>query len=1076
MLRESRDEVVALNSAALSEGGSRLLKRGIARGDVELIHRAVAKFEAVLAANPPGDADHAGASANLAGALVNEFELTGDAAALERAVDLLDAAKADSQLLGTREADFRSVLGHALLRDAERTNLPATVEMAVKARRRALDLTSGQDALYAARLTDLGSVLSVQFRVTGMVSALTEARLVHERAVQLTAPNDPDLPGRLSNLGTCLDEVAQLTSDVGVLKRAVEVQREAVEQCGPQNPYRAMLSSNLGISLLHLYEETADRAALKDAIELQRAAVRQTPQGHVERSPRMTNLAAALQGHYEQTGDIDALNEAIEFFKEAIDSASPQHANRFRYLHGLASALMRLAERSGDLSGVDDAIRMWEVVTADTPDEHPNKPGRLSALGTARYLQFLANPADTAPLRSGIEILRHARRLISPGHAQYAMLATNLGTLLLSLFDHTGERDALDEAITLSRVAVDTAPPGHSKRGMFQSNLGVALVHCARLSDDAADAREAAGVLEGALEVISADDPGRALTLLAQGAAYARSFELGDGEALLPGLAAFQDAAAMENAPTAARIRAGREGGRLAASGQQFSEALAGFGNAVCLMEEAAWAGLGRADQQRLLAALSGLPMDAAAIALETGRPETAVELLERGRGVLLARQIEAPTLHAQLLSRAPDLAARLASVQKAIDQADRDSISLQLPDAADRPRDLSARRNRLARQRAMIMEEFRSRPDLEDLHSYARMDLLLASAARGPVVIVNVSEYRCDAVIVSVDQVRAVRLPGLTRQAAAHQVESLLEAANKVKRQGVDDALRWTWDIIVEPVLAALGLTEPASPGQETHLWWCATGLTAFLPLHAAGDYREDQAPYGALDLAVSSYTPTLRTLTQLRQREPTGQPARSGPLIVTMPQTPGMADLENTQEEAENLANRFTSHQQLTGLSATRNTVAAAMSQHLWVHFACHGSQNPLSPDDAALHLHDGPLAIPQIMNLQLPALKFAYLSACETNRGSTTIPDEAITLASALQIAGYQHVIATLWQVSGLTAVDIARHLYDQITTERDGAIEIDADGAASALRKAVLAVRDGSPGLPAIYWAPYVHTGP
>jgi hypothetical protein len=143
-------------------------ERGVARGDVVLVRRAVATFEAVLAANPPGDADHAGASANAVGALVNEFELTGDAAALERAIGLLETAEPDSRLLGAREADFWSVLGHALLRDAERTNFPATIEKAVRARRRALDLTSSQDPSYAARLTDLGSVLSVQFRVTGL--------------------------------------------------------------------------------------------------------------------------------------------------------------------------------------------------------------------------------------------------------------------------------------------------------------------------------------------------------------------------------------------------------------------------------------------------------------------------------------------------------------------------------------------------------------------------------------------------------------------------------------------------------------------------------------------------------------------------------------------------------------------------------------------------------------------------------------------------------------------------------------------------------------------------------------------
>ena len=963
------NEVVALNSAALSEGGSRLVKRGIARRDVELVRRAVGVFEAVMAANPPGDDDHVGACVNAADALISEFELTGNTATLERAISLLESAEHDSRLLKAWEPNFWATLGRALLCDAERTNDLTTLERAIAARRKALSLTSRQHVSHVGRLAELGSALSAHFRITGTASALREACLVQERAVQLTAPEDPDLPGRLSNLGTCLDEAAQLTSDVAVLERAVEVQREAIGKCGPKDPYRPMLVSNLGISLLHLYEETADSFAFQEAVALQRTAVSETPQGHVERSPRITNLAAALQTMYEQTGDIDALHEAIELFKEAVDSTAPLHRNRLRYLHGLTSSLMRLAERTGDLSGVNDACRLWEDVIAGTPDGHPNKPGRLSALATARHLQFLGDPADTAPLRSGIEILRETRKLLSPGHTQYAMLATNLGTLLLTLFDHTGEPEALDEAIMLFQVAADAALPGHSEWGMLQSNLGVALVHRARQSEDARHAHKAAAVLEGALKVISPRDPGRAQTLLAQGAAYARAFELGDSEAISSGLAALRKAAAMENATTATRIRAGRELGRLAASGRRFSEALAGFGDAVRLMEEATWAGLGRADQQRLLAELSGLPMDAAAMALETGSPATGVELLERGRGVLLARLIEAPTLHAQLLSRAPDLADRLASVQTAIEQADRESISLQLPEISGGSRDLSARRNRLARQRAAIFEEFRSRHDLADLHRNATMDALFASADRGPVVIVNVSEYRCDALIVSAHEVNVVRLPELTRQTITDKVESLIEAADKVKRQEVDDTLRWTWDSIVAPVLAALEVTEPPSPGQETHLWWCATGLAAFLPLHAAGEYREDQAPPGTLDLVISSYTPTLGTLIQLRHRKPARETARSGPLIVAMPKTPGMADLESTMEEADGLAARFSTCQQLTGPSATRELVAAEMPQHLWAHFACHGSQNSLKPDEAALHLHDGPCPSPRSCSSECP-----------------------------------------------------------------------------------------------------------
>src|SRR5712691_4825137 len=91
---------------------------------------------------------------------------------------------------------------------------------------------------------------------------------------------------------------------------------------------------------------------------------------------------------------------------------------------------------------------------------------------------------------------------------------------------------------------------------------------------------------------------------------------------------------------------------------------------------------------------------------------------------------------------------------------------------------------------------------------------------------------------------------------------------------------------------------------------------------------------------------------------------------------------------------------------------------------------------PSAGALHLHDGPLSIAHIMSLQLPNPVLAYVSACDTSRGGTSIPDEGITLASALQIAGYQHVVATLWQIIGFAATEVAKRLYDQVVTAHDG----------------------------------------
>ena len=140
--------------------------------------------------------------------------------------------------------------------------------------------------------------------------------------------------------------------------------------------------------------------------------------------------------------------------------------------------------------------------------------------------------------------------------------------------------------------------------------------------------------------------------------------------------------------------------------------------------------------------------------------------------------------------------------------------------------------------------------------------------------------------------------------------------------------------------------------------------------------------------------------------------------------------------------------------------------------------GDDEPRSgshPRRGRLVLHDEPLTIPQLMALRLSNPSFAFLSACETYRGGTLIPDEGITLATALQLAGYQHVIGTLWQI-GIIASDVARHFYDQVVIRSDDTADLQTDTAAAALRTAILDLLAESPGIPPLHWAAYIHTGP
>jgi tetratricopeptide (TPR) repeat protein len=1060
---------------------SRALEHARQTGNADQLNTAVDQFEAVLEITPPGDPNHEIAVINLAGALIAQHELTDNAGALDRAAELLRPAWGRAYASKAHQAEALSRLGWVLQRQAEETGDVATINRAVQARRRALRLSGKLNPSYPDRLTDLGGVLGIQFSITGDVAVIKEAVRVHEYAVSRAGPDDPGLSGRLSNLGTALDALAMRTGDREALSSAVEVHRRAVDGAAPDDPYRAMFVSNLAISLMRDYELNDSRASLDESIERHRAAVAATPAQHVDRLPRLTNLAAALQCLYERTGELAVLGDIVDICRQAVTGVSGDHVYRIRYQYALASALARRGERTGDLASLDEAVVILGEVADRTPSGHPNRLGRLSALAMARYVRFLEIPEDLQVLDSAIEAQREALRLTPEGHALRGMFQSNLGAMLSSRFEYTGDTEALREALGHHREAVAATPDDHSEREKQLANLAICLILQARHLHDDSMLNEALELYEHMLGTLPAGDSGQGQTRFAQGAAYSLRFELtGDAETAAAGITAYQEVADDGTAPAHLRIKAGRDGGRLAARTGAVDDALVAFGTAVRLMDEVAWIGITRADQERLLGQLTGLPMDAAAMAIQAGQPEYAVELLEQGRGVLLARQLEAPGRYAVLRERAPGLARQLADLDLALRApALLGPISEDgQPSDVGTPHSTADQRIRLAQQRDSLMSQIRGHADLEELIAPPRFSRLQVAGDRGPVVVVNISSYRCDALIIHGGMVRTVPLPEVTAESVSQQAETLMTAADNAHSREVTPVLGWLWDSIVAPVLASLGLTTRPAPGQRfPHLWWCATGPTVFLPLHAAGHYPEaPPAPDTALDLVVSSYTPTLRTLVQLRERNQTPIPPGCGPLIIAMPQTPGAAPLEDAKAEADDLASRFRACQRLDGPAATRAAVTAAMPGHPWAHFSCHGIQDLAAPSRSGLQLQDQRLIIQQISDLQLSGTEFAYLSACDTYRGGPGLPDEGVTLASALQVAGYQHVIAALWQISGITAPDIAHRVYDQITRNNDGETTIDANASAEALRAAVSVLREESPTIPPFYFAAYVHTGP
>ena len=143
----------------------------------------------------------------------------------------------------------------------------------------------------------------------------------------------------------------------------------------------------------------------------------------------------------------------------------------------------------------------------------------------------------------------------------------------------------------------------------------------------------------------------------------------------------------------------------------------------------------------------------------------------------------------------------------------------------------------------------------------------------------------------------------------------------------------------------------------------------------------------------------------------------------------TPDQLSLDATQERAAFTSIDESRRAELLGPAATREAVLAALPQHRWVHFTCHGDQNLQDPSRGGLQLYDGMLTIAEIAASRFDG-DYAGLGACKSAVGGVELLDEAITLAAALHYTGYRRVVATLWSVDDDVSSEVFASLYRRI----------------------------------------------
>ena len=1105
----------------LSLLGSALRVRFEHRGDLAELDRSIETHREAVSCVPIQGPPRADLLSNLGGVLRLRFEWTGESDALHEAVALGRRAVNDAAEDDPEHGGFAMALGLALMDRFERYGDRADLAEAERHSRAGAASPAGSRSEGAARLSNLSVVLQSVDEHTAAAGTAAEAVSVARRALAESPEGDAGLIRRESNLANALVALYQRTGKVAALDEAVNLARRVAESVSTDDPDLARCLSNAGIALRSRFTRTGALTDLDEAIALGQRAVRAVPVEHVARPDYLTNIGVTLQTRADRTGSTEDLTAAVEAHSKALADTPIGHPMRPRYLANVAAALQTRAQHTGSDDDLTEAVDAARDATRALPHDSPLRPQTLANLGNclcARYRRGRARDDIDAAVLAHSEAVKS----LSPAGPALPAHLSGYAVALRERARATGSLDDLDAAITGLVRAVSSSAEDGPEAAALRTNLGIALTDRFQLSGAPEDRRTAVSELLAAFAIQNA--PPSVRLSAARGAAMLLT---ADELASAPEHYARLFASAVELLPQLA-------GRHLPHSDQR--EVLGGLGALIAEAVAAALSADPPPDQS---------PAERAVRLLESGRAVLHSQVLDlRGdltelqrRDAELARRfielrdlLDHPAGTEPLAPSNPAHPDRYALNQEFETVLERIRALPGLHSFATLPaiRELRA----AAAQGPVVMFNVsRHRSDALVLADAELQAVRLPDLA--PTVLGEQIAAFHDALADAAASTYAARLRARAR------IDEVLGWLWDVAAEPVLKALA-----LDKPPSATTGITRVSAGADRRpdwpRMWWAPGGLLGLLPLHAAGhrDPARRAAGDAVIERVISSYTLTIRALLYARQKAERaaspryGAPRKAQSLIVAVPATErersaALADarspqfetsagaarqqtdlvgLEYAVDEAEAVAARVPGPILLTGAQreataagqvpedgpepATRGAVFAHLPECSIAHFACHGTTDSRDPSLSHLVLQDhatAPLTVDSLRPIKLDRAELAYLSACRTAyQDGTALLDEAIHLASAFQLSGFPHVVATLWEVKDPVSVRVADDFYARLTVTRaetdrgdrtaTAATALDPNHTAAALHGAVRAL-SRAPGYRAApwVWASYIHIG-
>lgn len=1058
-----------------------------------------------------------------------QFHSLGD---LDHAIQCMEESRGTIGSHSPNSPHVFRMLNSLYRRRFDRSQAMQDLEKAEEVIESALEATSANHRMRASLLHVLATTILKRYDRTRNKADLDRGVEREKEAISVALPEDPAREDILRSMATIYLTRADHRGEADDIEQAISWAEQAVALPITNNHIRAESIHTLSTAFLARFERSWVISDIDRAINLAQEALRLIPTYTWSKTNIVNTLLALFLTRHGQTRNPQDLDEAIKIGEGALSRSSEEDPSRSLYLTNITQLLFEKCNRYRDPEDLKEGTRRITEILAATPLDDPQRPRRCYILAAFYKMRYQYSEALT-DLNKAIELCEEDLQLflptdigrfkvynlladahtsryhrleedesielsikwaretysaIEPPRRDRATSATTLARSLINRFKHGKKKAAIMEARDIIEKELLETPTESQARQSLYTVMAEIYRSLYDACNDPVDIEQSIKYMGVSLAARSIDAPDRAIGLYDRAVIVMRRYRKNPSSSDLHFM--LHDLYEAWNTPQArgmTRVTAATLASALLISWKRWQEAYGLLDMVVRFLPVAlnSRSIAMRGEQEPKMALIKELAPNFASVAFLLGEDASyCLRILELGRGVIMGSIIDRRSDLSVLLSKHPQLYAEYHRIRTLLDApiSEVNDSTLTNSEAA-----LLYEKDKMGRENAVASFELtqgsiREKPGFEGFQLPPRSEELMEMACDGPIIMVNSTTIRSDAIIVTTAYIRSLQLPKLEYALVEERMAQLIQMVkggpstyNK-RNENMEKLLLWLWESAVKPVMDILGFT-PGGP--LPRIWWIGIGPLAMAPFHAARNHSPEST-LNTMSYAISSYIPTIKALSFAREIS-LELKSDFRLLLVSMPTTPGYKQLPSAGIEVTKIMESIKGKVNSTHLvQPSTSQVLDSLPSFNAVHFSCHGISDARNPSNSHLLLCKEKsvdrLSVEGITNTNLKNAQIAYLSACSTaENASDAIPDESIYIASGFQLAGFSHVLATKWESNDAACQKVAVDFYKNLLRKSATCAKYEGHGrVAAAFHYSVDKLRRKNWEQP-IKWATYIHTG-